>query len=431
MNVRKIAYRLLRMFEKNKRFPTEEVKLALSRMKDKERAFFKELVWGTLRRQIYIDWVIDQYLKNPEVPLAVRVALRMGTYQIIFMDSVPDYAAVSETVSLIEEKSFRKLVNAVLRRITERSFKEPDLLHIKYSHPKWIAEYLVEHYGFRNAVRIMENHLKPNPLVLRANTLKFERDDLLSMMEEDGFNVQPTLHSPQGIVLKYNGDVSGLSYYKGGAVIVQGESSQIVSFVLQPKSGEKILDIAAGFGTKTTHIAELMKNEGKIVAVDVSFDKIEKLNKNAKRMGINIIETAVMDARDVPAMFEADFDKILLDAPCSSLGTARKNPDVLLSFKKEKIKDLSKLQLELLNAAYKVLKPGGNLLYSTCTFIKEENKGNIKNFIENHKDMKIVDIRELLELYKIEYTWDGFGALLLPDETLTEFYISLLEKVKD
>ena len=431
MNVRKIAYRLLRMFEKNKRFPTEEVKLALSRMKDKERAFFKELVWGTLRRQIYIDWVIDQYLKNPEVPLAVRVALRMGTYQIIFMDSVPDYAAVSETVSLIEEKSFRKLVNAVLRRITERSFKEPDLLHIKYSHPKWIAEYLVEHYGFRNAVLIMENHLKPNPLVLRANTLKFERDDLLSMMEEDGLNVQPTLHSPQGIVLKYNGDVSGLSYYKGGAVIVQGESSQIVSFVLQPKSGEKILDIAAGFGTKTTHIAELMKNEGKIVAVDVSFDKIERLNKNAKRMGINIIETAVMDARDVPAMFEADFDKILLDAPCSSLGTARKNPDVLLSFKKEKIKDLSKLQLELLNAAYKVLKPGGNLLYSTCTFIKEENKENIKNFIENHKDMKIVDIRELLELYKIEYTWDGFGALLLPDETLTEFYISLLEKVKD
>ncbi|MCD6448911.1 MAG: 16S rRNA (cytosine(967)-C(5))-methyltransferase RsmB [Thermotogaceae bacterium] len=431
MNVRKMAYRLLRMFERNKRFPTDEVKLALSRMNDKERAFFKKLVWGTLRRQIYVDWVIDQYLKNPEIPPAIRVVLRIGVYQIVFMDSVPDYAAVSETVSLVEERSFRKLVNAVLRRIAEKSFKEPELLHVKYSHPKWIAEYLVEKYGFRNAVKIMENHLKPIPLVLRVNTLKFERDDLLSVMEEEGYDVKPSPHSPQGIVLKYNGDISKLPYYKGGSIVVQGESSQIVSLILNPDPGEKVLDIAAGYGTKTTHLAELMKNKGKIVAVDISFDKINELNENAKRMGINIIETAVMNGKDIPAMFEADFDKVLIDAPCSSLGTARKNPDVLLTFKKEKINELAKLQSELLNAAYQVLKPEGRLLYSTCTFIKEENKSNVKEFLESHRDMKVVDIRDLLEFYKIDYIWDGYGTFLLPDETLTEFYISLLEKVEN
>ena len=429
MNVRKLAYRILRRFERDGRFPSEEVRELFSRLKDRDRSFLKELVWGVLRRQIFLDWVLDRFLKNPDVPPGIRVVLRMGAYQVFFMDSVPDYAAVSESVSLVEDRNFRKLVNAVLRKVAaKRNEFEPEEIHVKYSHPKWIAEYLVENYGFETAIRIMESHLKPSPMVFRANTLRFSREDLIIMMEEDGIAASPTSHSPHGIVVKYNGAVADFTYEKNGLGTFQGESSQIVGLILDPQPGWKVLDLAAGFGGKSTHLAQMMKNSGKIVAIDDSFEKIEVLNKRAKRLGVDIIETAVMDGRDVPGVFKPDFDGALLDAPCSSLGTARKNPDVLLTFQRKSLKNLLKLQRELLEVAVNMVRKGGVVVYATCTFLREENEGVVRSVIQGLKDVRVLDVRERLENFGIDYVWDGVGALMLPDETLTEFYVSALEK---
>ncbi len=424
MNTRVLAYRILRKFEKDGRFPTEEVRDALSRLKDRERAFLKELVWGVLRRQVYIDWVIDSFLKNPEIPPSIRIALRMGVYQILFMDSVPDYAAVNESVKLVEQRSFRKLVNAVLRRVARKEFGEPNELHVKYSHPKWISEYLVEHYGMDVAKKIMESHLSPSPLVLRVNTLRFTREDVLLMLEEDGVSARKTSHSPAGVVVRWKGDPMSISVVKGGGATIQGESSQLAAYLLDPKPGWKVIDVAAGFGGKTTHLAELMKNQGKVVALDVSFEKIEALVDRARTMGIDIVETAVMDARNAPAVFPSEFDAVLVDVPCTAVGTARKNPDVLLALKKKKLDELTKLQKEILQASWKLLKPGGKLLYVTCSFFKEENEGAL----EVLEGGKVVDIRGRLDDFDVDYVWDGKGALVLPDDTLSEMYFSLIEK---
>ncbi len=426
MNVRKIAYRVLRKLEKDNRFPSGEVRDALSRMERRERAFFKELVWGVMRRQMYLDWLLDTYLKNPEIPPGIRVVLRMGAYQILFMDSVPTYAAVSESVKLVENRSFRGLVNAILRRIAEDGLKEPPEIHLRYSHPRWIYEELLKWGDI--AEKVMEDHLKPLPTTLRVNALRTTREELKKRIEDMGIETFETPHSPLGLVVKYNGDFTTFFAVKEGLATVQGEPSQLVTPILDPKPGSAVLDMAAGLGGKTTHIAEHMKDEGRVVAVDPSIEKIERLLFHRDRLGLKSIETAVMDGRNAPDVFKEEFDYVLLDAPCTSLGTARKNPDVLLTTKPSDPERLQKLQIELLEAASKVLRKGGKLLYSTCTFTKVENTGVSERGEEF--GLRPVDIREKLQVFGVDYVWDGRGALLLPDgNVLTEFYISLMEKV--
>ena len=428
MNTRKIAYRVLRKLEKDKRFPTEEVKGALSRMERRERAFFKELVWGVMRKQIYIDWLLNGYLRNPEMPPAVRVALRIGAYQILFMESVPNYAAVSESVKLVENTRFRKLVNAVLRKISRDGLKDPKEIHIRYSHPKWIYEELRK-WGDDAARIIMEDHSKPLPTVLRVNTLKISRDDLIEKLQKSGVDSRPTRHSPFGIVIKYNDDFSKLFALKEGLAIVQGESSQMVTMILDPKPGAKILDMTSGMGGKTTHMVEYTKDESEITAVDDSAEKIDILKENARRLGIKSIETIVADSKELSEMLHEKFDYILLDAPCTSLGTARKNPDVLLTTKPDEPKKMRTIQIKLLEQAKKLLKKNGRLVYSICTFAKAESTELLNEFLKDNEKMKIVDIRAKLDDLGINYIWDGFGAFLLPDgDVLTEFYIAALER---
>ncbi len=428
MNIRKIAYRVLRKLEKDKRFPTEEVKDALSRMGERERAFFKELVWGIMRRQIYIDWLLNRYLENPEIPPGVRVVLRIGTYQLLFMDSVPSYAAVSESVKLVENGNFRKLVNAILRRISKDGIRVPKEIHLKYSHPKWIYEELLKWGSI--AERIMEDHLKPLPVVLRVNTLKVSRKSLMKRLLESGIEVRETDHSPVGLVVRYNGDFSKFSPVKDGLATVQGESSQIVTFILDPKPNSRILDLACGMGGKTTHMAEYTRDSSDILAIDDSSEKIETLLDNCKRLGIRSVRTAVMDSKRVSDVFKEKFDYILLDAPCTSLGTARKNPDVLLTTKPDGPKKMGKIQLEMMEVAYKLLRSGGKLIYSTCTFTQDESTYIAEEITRRHENLKSLDIRKALEGMKIDYLWDGYGALLLPDgNTLTEFYISAFCRV--
>ncbi len=427
MNVREIAFRVLRIVEKRRFVPREELDPALSRMEDRDRAFLKELVWGVLRRRVYLDWIINRFLNKKDIPPSIRIILRMGAYQILFMDGVPDYAAVNESVKLVRLKSFKGLVNAVLRKIASTGYLEPEEIHLKYSHPKWISDILVENFGHENAIRIMENHLKPLPLVLRVNKLKIDRE---TFMERYGYlDPKPTPHSPFGVTVEYNGPTDELEPVLKGYATVQGESSQVIPLILDLKPGMRILDACASPGGKTTHMAELIGDEGEIVAIDVSVDKVERVVESAKRLGLKSIKTAVADSRKIHELFDEEFDLVLVDAPCTSLGTARKNPEVLMRVKEKDIKKMSEVQKEILESSWRVLKPGGMLMYSVCTFTKEETVENIRWFLENHEaDLK--DPREKLKELGVEFFWDGFGFLILPDETMTEFYASVLRKVK-
>jgi 16S rRNA (cytosine967-C5)-methyltransferase len=428
MNVRRIAYRVLRKLEKDNRFPTEEVREALPRMSNKERAFFKELVWGVMRRQVYLDWLLNTYLRNPEIPPGIRTVLRIGAYQLLFMESVPEYAAVSESLKLVENRNFRKLVNAILRKVARDGFKEPEMVHLKYSHPKWIYEELRE-WGEDVAERIMKDHLMPLPTTLRVNVLKTNRGELGEKIERNGVKVWKTSHSPVALVVKYNDDLTDFFPIRDGLATVQGESSQMVTFLMNPRRFSTVLDLAAGYGGKTTHIAEYMGDSGQIIAVDPSLNKIERLLFHKERLGLKSIETAVMDGREASKVIKEKFDYVLLDAPCTSLGTARKNPDVLLTSRPSDPKKLQRLQLELIESAIAFLKNDGYLVYSTCTFTKAENTFVVSEVLRKHPEMEVVDIRSKLREFSIEYAWDGYGTLFLPDgNVLTEFYVSIIKK---
>ena len=430
MNIREIASRVLRIFEKRKRIPEDEVRKALSRMDDRDRAFFKELVWGVVRKRRLLDWYIDRFLRRKEIPPAVRVLLRMGVYQILFMDSVPDYAAVNETVALAENENFKRLINAILRKVSSMEIEEPSELSLKYSHPEWLVNYWKSFLEEEIVERILKWNMVPSPIVLRVNTLKITREELMELLREEGHGVSETLYSPVGIWLKKLGkSLDDSRVLSEGLATVQGESSQIVPFLMELDSDLTVLDVCSSPGGKTTHIAELMKNKGKILAFDISLDKVEKVMENAKRLGIEIIDTGVLPGEKLSEIVKEKFDRILLDVPCTSLGTIRKNPDVMWRVRKSDFKKLAKLQYELLSSSWKLLKEGGILIYSTCTVTLEENKRIVEKFLAEHDNVEVLNVSNEISEFGIDGIWDGYGFLMLPDETITPFYVSKLRKM--
>ncbi|MCD6551042.1 16S rRNA (cytosine(967)-C(5))-methyltransferase [Thermotoga sp.] len=426
-NVRLLAYRLLRKYEKERLIGREDVDSVLSVLSDRDRRFLKELVWGVMRKEELLDWYINQLLKKTDIPPAVRVALRMGTYQLLFMDGVPDYAAVSETVKLIKNESFKKLINAVLRRI--KSVPPPSDLHVALSHPKWIVDYWRSFLPKDVVLRIMEWNQEPLPTVLRVNSFVTTRDEVIEILSKEGAEAVYGKHSPFSIVIKKLGvPLNNSRVITEGFATVQGESSQMVPLLMDLRPNMKVLDTCSAPGGKTTFIAELMKDSGEILATDVSMERLQLVTKHVKRLKLSSVKIKLADAEHLTEYVQDAFDRILVDVPCSSLGTARHHPEVLRRVKKEEFSELSKKQLRILSQAWKLLKKGGILLYSTCTVTKEENTEVIKAFASQTPDFEVIDLREKLEDYGVEGLWDGFGFLMLPDETLTPFYVSALRK---
>lgn len=426
-NVRLLAYRLLRKYEKEKFLDREDVDSVLSVLNDRDRRFLKELVWGVMRKEELLDWYINQLLRNPDIPPAVRVALRMGVYQLLFMDGVPDYAAVSETVKLVKNENFKKLVNAVLRRV--KSVPPPSDLHLVYSHPKWLVDYWRSFLPEEVVLRIMEWYQKPLPTVLRANSLVTTRDEVIEILSKEGTEAVCGKHSPFSVVIKKLGvPLNDSKVITEGLATVQGESSQIVPLLMDLEPNMKVLDTCSAPGGKTTFIAELMKDKGEILATDVSMERLQLVEKHVRRLKLSSVKIKLADAERLTEFIQDEFDRILVDAPCSSLGTARNHPEVLRRAKKEEFKELSEKQFRILSQSWKLLKKGGILLYSTCTITKEENTEVIKAFAEQTPDVEVIDLRKRLEDYGVEGLWDGFGFLMLPDETLTPFYVSALKK---
>ncbi|HAA82215.1 MAG TPA: 16S rRNA (cytosine(967)-C(5))-methyltransferase, partial [Thermotoga naphthophila] len=281
-NVRLLAYRLLRKYEKEKFILREDVDSVLSFLDDKDRRFFKELVWGVVRKEELLDWYINQLLKKKDIPPAVRVALRMGAYQLLFMNSVPDYAAVSETVKLVKSENFKKLVNAVLRRL--RTVPEPKELHLIYSHPEWIVNYWRSFLPEEAVLRIMKWNQEPLPVMLRVNSLATTKEEVIKILAEEGTEAVPGKHAPFSLVVRKLGiSMNDSRVIKDGLASVQGESSQLVPFFMELKPGLRVLDTCAAPGGKTTAIAELVKDQGKILAVDISREKTQLVEKHAKR----------------------------------------------------------------------------------------------------------------------------------------------------
>ncbi len=418
-NARKVAVKALVKIEKEKTYSNLAVAEALknSELTPQDKALATALIYGVLDRKITLDYILSKFLKNPvnkteDYTLAV---LRTALYQIKYMDKIPESAAVNEAVKLMKASKFSRnagFVNGVLRsalrtEITLPQGDDPKDLSIKYSCPLWIVESFVKDYGIDNVKALLEESLKAAPTVLRVNTVKTDIVAVKEKLKNSGVEFKDGLLE-NSLELTRGIDIANSQLYKNGSVYVQDYASQMAALTLNPKMGDRVLDICAAPGGKTFTMAALMENEGEIVASDLYPHRVELIEKSAKRLGFNNIKTKVLDATEYDDSL-GEFDCILCDVPCSGLGVLRRKPEIKYSAESD-LSELQKIQLNIVKNALKYLKKGGKLLYSTCTLRRAENENLVILLQKEYNDF--YTLYEHTFMPHIDST-DGFYCALL------------------
>jgi len=371
-----------------------------SKLSDQDRRFITELVYGTVKAKETLDWMISFYINRPITKIAPVILniLRMGMYQMFFLSKIPVSAACNQAVELTKKYGHLgtvKFVNAVLRNAgrTPEKIVYPEkqkqivkFLALTYFHPEWLVARWIKRLGAEAAEELCRiNNVTPL-LCLRTNTLKNTREELLAILEKEGFIAEPSLWTPEGIVCHSSPALSNLESLREGRFQIQDESSMLVAHVLGAQPGEFIIDTCAAPGGKSTHIGALMQNKGRILSIDIHEHKLALIRENAQRLGISIIETALLDATTIGSQYLAQADRVLVDAPCSGLGVLRRKADSRWRKEESMLKELPILQKEILYSAADCLKVGGILVYSTCTTETEENQAVVESFLADRKD---------------------------------------------
>jgi 16S rRNA (cytosine967-C5)-methyltransferase len=366
--------------------------LGESALDARDRAFATELAYGTLRWRGRLDFLLAAVLDRPLDGLEPRVqrVLRLGAYQLAFCDRVPDAAAVSQSVQLARRIGIARasgLVNAALRRLARErgSIALPALAadpigHLVHalSFPKWIAERWVKAWGPAEAAALAAASNAAPPRTVRANRSRGDRAALLAELHERFPDSVACRWSPDGVILGRRGDPTADPAFRAGRMTVQDEASQLVVELLDPRPGERVLDACAAPGAKATAIAERVGPDGRVVAVDRHERRLGLVTRDAERLGLANVRVRVADATALPDDVGGDFDRVLVDAPCSGLGALRRNPDARWRIQPDAIESLAAVQRELVAAAASRLRPGGTLVYSTCTLSREENEDVIE-----------------------------------------------------
>jgi 16S rRNA (cytosine967-C5)-methyltransferase len=369
-----------------------------AQLPQRDRAFAQQVAYGTVQRMRTLDHVLLAASDRPfeKIHPSLRDALRMGIFQLLYLDGVPDHAAVEQTVELAKavEPRAHGFVNAVMRRVAREgrdviaridpsTAQGAGLLH---SHPDWVAEMWWEQLGPDAARELMKRDNEPSESALRANELATTRDELAAVI---GVAWHPVEDVPEGLVLEAPWDAHGAPAFADGLLIPQSRGSMLVSRVLDPQPGERVLDMAAAPGGKTTHIAALMRGEGSITAIEADPKRARSLRDNVRRMHAPNVDVVTGDGRHAP---RGPYDRVLLDAPCSDLGTLQSRPDARWRKSREQVGALAQLQRELLEAGVGRLAPKGSIVYSTCTISPDENERQIDSLVSAHPELEIVDL---------------------------------------
>jgi len=401
-----------------------------------------ELIYGTISRLNTLDYFLDKYVNKGTRKLQpwVRALLRLSLYQIIYLDRIPDHAVVSEAVNLAKRRGHQGIsgmVNGVLRNILRQkeSLAIPaDLpaakrISLQHSHPEWLVERWISQYGPETAEAICAANNEPPAVSVRVNTTMISREELLKEMEGRGLQAAPSTLSPYGIVVKGAGNMALTDWYREGMISIQDESSMLVAEAVGPEPGMRVLDCCAAPGGKSAHMGELMKDQGSIVANDIHSHKGKLIADQAARLGLDCIRTVTGDALELPSRFEpASFDRILLDAPCSGLGVIRRKPDLKWGKTEEDIREIAALQSKLLDSVSALLRPGGVLVYSTCTIEPQENEGVVTSFVNRHPEFELDETGSLSRL-KDNALVRGGGIQILPQHYHSDgFYIARLRR---
>ena len=385
-----------------------EKALARPRLSPANRRLVQELVYGVVRWQATLDWLIALRTKCRAQKPMLQILLRLGLYQIFWLDRVPNHAAVHETVELAKRSGCAPqagFVNAVLRgclrefeptrqRLSELKETQPSL---GYSHPEWLATRWQDRWGAEKSARLMQWNNTPPGTTARVNALKVDPGSLLAQWRDEqvdyDFIRRDWLEENLVFELTAHPPLATLPSFRRGWFYVQDPSTLLSVCKLDPQPGESILDLCAAPGGKTAYIAQLMQNQGRLIAHDTDPQRLKLIDENCARLGVTCAETVLPEALDLRP---STLDRVLVDAPCSNTGVMRRRVDLRWRIRPEEIRRLRKVQDELLRQAAPLLKPGGTLVYSTCSLEPEENRESIEQFLSEQPDFRLADQRELL-----------------------------------
>lgn len=395
----------------------------------KEKAFITEIFYGVLRNKNFLDYMIE---KNTKVIKKewIRNLLRISIYQLTFMSS--DAKGVVWEATEIAKKhgiAISKFINGTLRNYLRNKDLEIKKLHdeknyqILYSIPKYFCDILEQQYGSENLNQAIISLKKIPYLSVRVNKLKYSEEEFKEFLKEKDIQIIKKVDS---VYYVNSGIIINSKEFKEGRIIAQDASSYLAAKNLGAKLNDLVLDICAAPGGKTAVLAEEMKNKGEIIAIDIHQHKKKLIEENMKKLGIDIVKATVLDARNVNKQGRK-FDKILVDVPCSGYGVIRKKPEILYTKNRENIEELASLQLEILNSAADILKDGGELIYSTCTIISQENTENVEKFLNERKEFKVKAL-DIPENVSGEYDKLGGFSINYKEEIMDNFYIIKLVK---
>lgn len=410
-------------------------------LKKEDANLLTELVYGVLQQRMLLDYKLEPFIKKQKkLDNWVRQVLRISLYQMIFLERIPNHAIINEAANIAHVKGHRGvvgLVNGVLRNIqrmgtrgVEEIKDKNKRLSIEYSLPLWLIEEFIQELGVEETKKLASSLSKRPKLSVRVNTSRIDRFEAMRMLKEGGYSVRESKISPAGMIVS-NGVPTESKLFEEGYLAIQDESSMLVAPALNVNPEHRVLDVAAAPGGKAMHIATNFLSEEKggiLTALDIHKHKIKLIEDNASRQGVaNIVEARQLDARKLTSEFaENSFDRVLVDAPCSGLGLMRRRPEIRYNKQKKDILSLQKLQLEIINEAGKMLKSGGEMIYSTCTITHLENQDVVNSFLKQNKNFEQISVN--LPNDNLLRSKDG-SITILPHQYDTDgFYIAKLRK---
>lgn len=439
-NPRYLAIETLERIEKNQAYSNLEINQVINENEliREDANLYTELVYGVTQRRLTLDYFLEPYIKNPKkIQSWVRQLLRLSVYQSAFLDRIPAHAIINEAVVIAKKRGHQgvgNLVNAILRNIQRdglRSFDEiqdpMERLSVEYSMPLPLVQRFVSDYGEVEATKLMTSLLERSNASGRVNLSQISREEVIEEAKDFDIELEKSDVSHAGVVAD-KGRLSSLPAFKEGKLTIQDETSMLVAEALQVESDHRVLDACAAPGGKTTHIADYLSAEdhGEVIALDLHDNKVKLIKQNAERQNVvDVVQAQTMDAKTVQEHFELEsFDRILVDAPCSGLGLARRKPDLKYTKTEDDFKHLQKVQMDILEAVLPLLKKDGILVYSTCTIVKEENQDVVHQLLEKHPELKIKPLN--FEDSVIQADEEGYVSIL-PHQFHTDgFFICAL-----
>lgn len=448
LNIREMALEILLEAERNGAYPNVLLKQTLDKylyMEKQERAFLTRLVEGTVERKLTLDYYLNHVSKTPvnKCKPVIRCILRMAAYQIFYMDAVPDSAACNEAVKLAQKKGFQTLkgfVNGVLRNLSRRKNeivmpneeKEPvKALSAAYSVPEWLVEKVIKEYGMEHGKNMFASlYENVGATTIRVNNSKISTEECAKLLEKEGVHVEKAAYVENALEISGYDSLRFLESFEKGYFQVQDVSSMLVGLAANPKPGDTVIDVCAAPGGKSIHVADLLLGTGHVEARDLTDYKVDLIEENITRCGFTNVTAKRADALMFDEAAKESADIVIADLPCSGLGVLKKKSDIKYRMSQQQIEELAQLQRRILKNAAAYVKPGGTLIYSTCTITKEENDMQVDWILEN-LPLQLVSLEGCMceELLK-NHEREGVLQLLPGREKTDGFFLAKFQKIK-